>query len=747
MERKLAEHQIVLLGVGHTNSHVLRMWKMAPLANAQLTCVSNFSIVTYSGMLPGVLAGQYDRERMEIDLVRLAAAAKARLITAPVTGLDIGGGRLHLEGRPPLPFDVLSIGIGSRPAAPGIDLENPHLVSIKPMQTFLGRLERAARRLPAEGRAVRVAIVGGGLGGVEVACCLPARLAIWLPKGSCEITLINARQQAAPGVSASTARRIQTTLSRLSVRQMLDSRVADVSGGQLTFASGETESFDLILWATSATAPPLLGELGLPTDDGGFLLTQDTLLVKHPDQPPIFAVGDSGAIAGAELPKAGVYAVRQGPVLWSNIEHLLAGRPPQPYRPQRRFLKLVNTGDGRAIAEYGSFSMRGRSLWKLKDYIDSKFMRMYQDYAPAMNAIEPSRPPEDERSSGGHDGMFCTGCGGKVGGDVLHRVLQRLDLAGNEHVVLGLDAADDVAVVRSTGGRPLAVTVDFFTLPLDDPVLSGRLAALNAVSDVFAAGGAPHTALCSAIIPRGDGEAQEEFLYQLLWGALHEFEKIGVSLVGGHTIEGVDAALGFTVMADAPDELRTKGKLRAGDRLVLTKPLGVGILLAAHMRGECRAAWMDRLLPVLLQSNETPARILADHDTSGVTDVTGFGLIGHLIEMLKGSGLAAQLALSRLPLLDGVSELVAAGWESTMAPANRHVESFVRATADAREHPAYSGLFDPQTSGGLLIGVAESAVDGFVDELLSNGVSANEIGQVIEGDTVYVEIVDEIVDA
>ncbi|MDP6447002.1 MAG: FAD-dependent oxidoreductase, partial [Pirellulaceae bacterium] len=261
MERKLAEHQIVLLGVGHTNSHVLRMWKMAPLANAQLTCVSNFSIVTYSGMLPGVLAGQYDRERMEIDLVRLAAAAKARLITAPVTGLDIGGGRLHLEGRPPLPFDVLSIGIGSRPAAPGIDLENPHLVSIKPMQTFLGRLERAARRLPAEGRAVRVAIVGGGLGGVEVACCLPARLAIWLPKRSCEITLINARQQAAPGVSASTARRIQTTLSRLSVRQMLDSRVADVSGGQLTFASGETESFDLILWATSATAPPLLGEL------------------------------------------------------------------------------------------------------------------------------------------------------------------------------------------------------------------------------------------------------------------------------------------------------------------------------------------------------------------------------------------------------------------------------------------------------------------------------------------------------
>ena len=178
MNPTLPQHEIVLLGAGHTNCHVLRMWRMAPIADARLTCISNFSVATYSGMLPGTLAGLYEPERMQIDLVRLCAAAGVRFLTACVTGLDLERRRLLLEGRPDLPFDVLSIGIGSAPRADGATGGDATVLRIKPMQTFLARRDArlSALRREITGRPLRLAIVGGGAGGVEIGFCLPFHL-------------------------------------------------------------------------------------------------------------------------------------------------------------------------------------------------------------------------------------------------------------------------------------------------------------------------------------------------------------------------------------------------------------------------------------------------------------------------------------------------------------------------------------------------------------------------------------------
>src|SRR2546423_12371417 len=170
MSPNLPEHDVVLLGVGHTNAHVLRMWRMEPIRRARLTCVSNLPVSTYSGMLPAVLAGQYAPAAMEIDLVRLCAAAGARLVVGNVVGLDRERRRLLFSERPPLPFDVLSIGIGSVPSRDGLQAADETLLPIKPMQTFLPRLEGGVRAATetAKGQALQIVLVGGGVGGLGI---------------------------------------------------------------------------------------------------------------------------------------------------------------------------------------------------------------------------------------------------------------------------------------------------------------------------------------------------------------------------------------------------------------------------------------------------------------------------------------------------------------------------------------------------------------------------------------------------
>ncbi len=726
MQTLLPKHDVVLLGIGHTNAHVLRMWKMHPIADARLTCISNYSIATYSGMLPGVLAGHYRAEQMEIDLVRLCASASARLIVDNVTGLDLDRQEILFDDRAPVPFDVLSIGIGSVPTRDGVEADDT-VLAIKPMQTFLPRLEDRLRQVHQQHpeKPLQVVIVGAGAGGVEIALCLPNRIAKTLGDVDFELTVVNGREEVTSGAAAKTALKSRRALEARGVRLVLGRRVVRIHAGVVSLDNDEQLDADIVLWATSAVAPPLLERLDLPKDERGFLLTHPTL--QSTRGVPVFAVGDTGTIENSRTPKAGVYAVRQGMVLWENIQRTLNGQSLEEYRPQTNFLKLFNSGDGRAIGEYKGFSFHTAWAWKLKDAIDTKFMAKYQNYS--IMPMKASAAPDDPAIQ-----MRCAGCGGKVGGSVLSKVLSRLDIPSNENVLLGLEAPDDAAIVRLPGGRPMTVTVDFFAAPLDDPYIVGRIAALNSASDAFALGAQPIAALASTTIPIGKPRKQEQLLYEVLAGALHEFRQMGATLVGGHTIEGPQLTVGFTMLADqglnAP---LTKAGLRVGDRLILTKPLGSGVLLAAHMQARCKAPWMDTLLRTMLLSNQPAAKLVDEFDIRGLTDVTGFGLAGHLLEMLRASKSSAELMLDRIPLLDGVDELVGEGVESTLGPANRVAETNIQVSEQQRRNSRYAALFDPQTCGGLLIGVRESDVDAVLARLAEmSDVPAALIGHVTE---------------
>ena len=313
---------------------------------------------------------------MEIDLGSLCDSAGARLVIADVIGMDAARQVLLFGDRPPLRFDVLSIGIGSVPTVGDVRIaDDSRLVAIKPMQTFLARFDEAVRAAVSErrDRPIRVAIAGGGAGGVELTLCLPAHLRTLLgPQGRSDLMMVTAAGRLMPGSLAATARRAERIFSRRGVRLITGRQVVEINRGVLTLDDGTAAHSDVILWATGASAPPVIGKLGLPTDADGFLLTSDTLLTTG--CAPVFAVGDAGSIAGSSVPKAGVFAVKQGPVLLDNILRALSGAPLRRFRPQRGFLKLLNTGDGRAIGEWRRLSFEGAWCWWLKDYIDSRFI-------------------------------------------------------------------------------------------------------------------------------------------------------------------------------------------------------------------------------------------------------------------------------------------------------------------------------------------------------------------------------------
>ena len=725
MHKRLGRNTVVLLGVGHTNAHVLRMWKMNPVENAQLICVSDFPIATYSGMLPAVVAGQASVSDMQIDLVRLAQSAGARLIIGKVTGLDHERRELLFADRPPLAFDIMSIGIGSRPTFKGVKVaDDAPLIAVKPMQTFLSRLQdRLASMVKPE---PVITVVGGGLGSIEIAVCLWERFH-GNPKhknvaGDCKprIKIVTGSKRIGSGLLDSTAEKVKRQFEKRGIEIVAGSRVAEVNADHLKMVGGGMVETDLVIWTTSAVAAPLLGQLGLETDDRGFLATTKNLQTTKLEN--VFAVGDTGTILGSGISKAGVYAVRQGPVLDRNIRRLVNGEARlEDYQPQSGFLKLCNLGNDTAIAEYLGRSFQGGWCWKLKERIDVKFMRMYQDYTPM--AMDWS-PPADEEI------MKCLGCGGKVGSGLLSEVLSELEIPEHEDVKIGLDQPDDAAIVR-THGDEVTVTTDFFAAPLDDPYLVGRIATLNSTSDCFVMGAKPTAALAIVQLPEGHPRAQRQVMRELMAGSVEELNRMGATVVGGHTIEGPRIVFGYTVLAKQLVDAKTKGMLQPGDQLVLTKPLGTGVMLAAWMQSLMPGRYYDSVVNSMLQSNEVALELIQKFPLSALTDVTGFGLAGHLAEMLLASGVSANLHLSKLPILDGCQDLIDSGVESTLAPDNRGVANKVDLAGVNLADKSVSVLFDPQTGGGILFGIAPNKVESVNQFLIDSGfASTTVIGEV-----------------
>jgi selenide,water dikinase len=318
----------------------------------------------------------------------------------------------------------------------------------------------------------------------------------------------------------------------------------------------------------------------------------------------------------------------------------------------------------------------------------------------------------------------------------LARALGHLNPIDRSDVLIGLHAPDDAAVVRVPPGMALVHTVDFFRAFMDDPYLFGKVAANHALGDIFAMGAEPQSATAVVTVPPGLESKVEELLTQMMSGAIEVLNAAGCALVGGHTGEGAELALGFAINGLIDEHMHgvmRKGGMQAGDLLLLTKPMGTGTLFAAHARHATKGRWIDAALQSMVQSNQLGAQILRSHGATACTDLTGFGLLGHLVEMTRPSGVDAELNMSTLPLLDGAVECVKAGMVSSLHPANVRLRRAIRNAQDFALDPRYPLLFDPQTAGGLLASVPAAQAATCVQALQAAGYTHTAIiGRITE---------------
>ena len=749
---------LLLAGGGHTHALLLRHWLMRPRlrpAHTLVTLVSRSSTAVYSGTLPALVAGLIAAEESAIDLRRLCALAGVTFLRAEIVGLDPVARELRLEGRPPLRFDRLSLDVGAvtaggsaePDAAPRLDPEpngpepDPSGTGgtqptgsrawgasgqpVKPLEPFLAWLSTLT-----PGSALRIR--GGGAAAVELALALRAR-----------------------GYGPRLLLRGQGLRLGSAAANRLGERLLAEAGIPLERSVPQAAPADLA--CTGSRAPAWLAAAGLPVDaaTGRVVTTASLQALEHPH---LFAAGDCAVVAGAPRPASGVWAVRATPVLATNLQRSLEQpqRRLRRWRSQRRALQLL--GDGgwspkgpRAVVFWGPVALGpSRWLWRWKRHLDQRFLEGFAALAPM-----------------GPEAMACRGCAAKLAAAPLEGALARLEGMARAQAPSpcapalneGRDGVEDAAVLATAAdGSLLLQSVDGFPALVADPWLNARLTTLHACGDLWASGADLESVQALVTLPEAEPALQEELLLQTLAGVRSVLDPLGARLIGGHTLEGRDGAglaLALTVNGRVdPGRHWLKGPLREGDALLLSGPLGSGVLFAAAMAGAARPGWIDAALDTMQRSQARLVELLAAHGCQACTDVTGFGLLGHLGEMLAAGGAGArsggdvlgpaggaedraaaevededgnqdsrggargrpddrrraphprvQIDPRRIPAFTGALELLDQGWASSLAPANGRalalLEGPVRLVGEAAA-AVEALLIDPQTCGPLL---------------------------------------------
>lgn len=721
---------LVFVGGGHAHALVLRAWGMKPLPGARLTLINPGPTAPYTGMLPGYVAGHYGRDDLEIDLVRLCRHAGARLILDKAIGLDRDRREVILAGRAPVAYDVASIDIGitAEMNLPGFA---EHGVGAKPLDTYAARWS-AFLAQAAEGRiAPNVAVIGGGVAGCELAMAMAFALRT---AGVTPLVSVIETGPQITGVADRTGQHILAAMDDLGIALRTNARVIEVCEDQVLLDGQEPVAATFCVGAAGAFAHDWITKTDLPQKDG-FITTATDLGVIGDDA--LFAVGDCAVIEEAPRPKAGVFAVRAAPVLHHNLRAALSGGKRKTWRAQKNYLKLISLGAKSATAEKFGLALTGPFMWRWKDRIDRAFMARLDD----LRAM-PLPKPQGQLATGVAEMMaakpLCGGCGAKVGRAVLSGALQTLARPDGD-VVTG--AGDDAAVIRQPDGGFQVISTDHLRALIEDPATMTRIAAVHALGDIWAMGARPQVGLASIIVPQMSADLQARTLLEITRAATDVLSAAGAQLVGGHTTMGAELTIGFTVTGTigtgtigtgttgtgttgtGTSPLTVAGG-KAGDVLILTRPIGAGILLAADMAGKADGRDVMAALAIMAQPQNREAAVLAPV-AHAMTDVTGFGLAGHVKTICEASGLDAELWQDAIPVYDGARALSDAGVSSTLMPANR---------ADAPINgPDDALLFDPQTAGGLLAAIPEDHSAKVLETLRAKGCQGHVIGRLRKG--------------
>ncbi len=711
----MAAEQIVLAGGGHSHALLLRRWAMQPNLRPEglITLVSRASTTLYSGMVPGLIAGYYSRDAAEIDLRQLARKSGVALVVAEIIGIDISRKELLLADRPPISFEILSLDVGAETKSLPNEKEfrdSVDLMPIKPLEPALDWLDQQDKEdFLADN--VPFMVVGAGFAGVELALSLRHR---W-----------PSRKISLRAYSNQPDKEIRDALSKASI--LLDSSASDLNGPTLICIGNQ--------------APDWIFSSDLPIDFNGRIRTTNTLQVL--EKPFIFAAGDCAINESSPRPPSGVWAVRAAKPLAINIENLAHDLPLSKWKPRKLSLQLLGANQTNKYSIAWAFLGKLKFgpnpiLWQLKRFLDLRFVERFSNFN-----VKRMYSEKDTFN------MACRGCASKFPANNLEIALLEAGLK-----TICNSPEDAVEITETKSNEHFLQSVDGFPALVGDPWLNGRLIAMHACSDLWARGARVVSAQAIVVLPFLKQKIQQELLKQTLLGVQSVLTPQGASLVGGHTFEarshapsppslGLEVSLSVNGVVDSAKDPWGKQGLKAGDALLISRAIGSGVLFAAAMQDSVNTRYLDAALEKmsegqyssfqdLISLNETSYNLPSIH---ACTDITGFGLLGHLGEMIKatntsidnvgtGSQVTISINLESIPILEGAFELLKEGFRSTLAPSNQ--SSWKLLKSNGADPPliklnmgscffgsvTYNAmlelLIDPQTCGPLLVSCSPS---------------------------------------
>ena len=691
-------NHLVLAGAGHSHTLLLHRWAMYPSKRPSglVTLVNRSSTFFYSSMVPGLIAGLRTPDELTINLRQLADCAGVALVISEIIGLSLADHLLLLRHRPPIAYHYLSLNVGAETQPVALDGDIMPIKPLGPALSWLARLNEDSGVTAAP-----VTVVGAGLAGVEVALALRRR---W-PQRRLNL-------QAKPGQPCAAFRRalVQANI------------VLSPSGDPLTGPS---------IICSGSRAPSWIAASGLVVNRDGRVLTDRNLQV--PGHDGLLAMGDCAVVATDPRPAAGVWAVRAAATLAQVLEKRHSWMQLPSRRPQQHALQLLGGmdryGHPQAWALWGPLLLGPhRLIWWWKEMIDRRFMDRFSTLPVMVNSTNGSELEPQ---------MACRGCAAKLAAEDLLDALQQAGLDKIRE-----EPEDAPYLGRGEGGEIWLQSVDGFPALSADPWLNGRLVALHACSDLWASGAEVRSAQAIITLPAIQPELQRLLLAATLQGIRSVLIPQGADLIGGHTMESRqppaapasrDLEVTLSVNGSIPDgqTVWRKTGLQPGDILLMSRPLGTGVLFAAAMSGEASADCIDQALAVMNHSQAPLLTALRGLPIHAATDITGFGLLGHLGEMLKAGNqkrrqdglsiLQITLDSTAVPALPGALQHLRAGRASSLAPANRRAWSWLKpirggmppvCLIPAAEPALLDLLVDPQTCGPMLIAVPSSVAVG-----------------------------------
>ncbi|MFK7733468.1 MAG: selenide, water dikinase SelD [Pseudomonadales bacterium] len=724
------KHDLVLLGGGHAHVLAIKSFAMKAIPEVRITLVSEQGDTPYSGMLPGYIAGHFEKSDTLINLNALCRAAGIRFIKGRVIDLELDAREVHIENQAPLSYDCLSIDTGSCPSFDSIE-GYEYATGVKPIAQFHRQWAELEGVLQNQATLQRIAVVGAGVGGTELCLSLAHRLR---DRDNCRLHLLYNSEHVMPGTTTKAVEIANAQLALLKVEQHAGFTLSKVTAEGVWSSNDEFLPMDKVFVSTDAVAAGWPSGSGLDCDDKGFINVNDYLQSISHDN--VFAAGDIACLVNDPKPKAGVYAVRQAPYLAENLRRFFSKDAYKKVRLQSEFLRLITLGDKSAIACRNGLTLSGRWVWRWKNSIDAAFMRQFSELSKNDSMVSAAGSSTGPGVGNAEEKMHCAGCGSKLGPAGLYENLAKLPAADSESLHSALHTIEDAVVWQPSSNMAMVQSIDGFRSFTEDHYLFAMIAVHHAMNDLYAMGATPKYVQVWANLKFAHSRLQQRDHLRMMNGVSDALLMHEAALAGGHSSEGAEDHLGVVVNGELSLTNRwSKCGANHDDVIVMNKGLGTGVVLAADMQSLATVSELDSTLSSMLGSNRSLWQLLHGTLPSSVTDISGFGLIGHLLEMLPAEGFAAQLELAAIPALPGAERLIADGCHSSLFPELQHYLNSCE-ISDSVSNIQRDLLLDPQTNGGMLIILSRDEEK----KLLDAGASIQRIGVITERATQQAQI-------